>query len=192
MADMRTRRIYVPGLSAHVFQRGHNRGAIFDEPFDYDYFLALVRHSARLYGTEVHAFALMHNHYHLIATPGNAKALPSTMKAIDCGYTKYYNRKHGRMGTLWNARYRAKLIHDEAYWLTCLRYVEHNPVNAGIVGTAAQYRWTSYRVHAHGVFSDWLVPHRVYQELGKTPAERQQAYRAISAVSDTVVDFHGV
>ena len=186
---MRPRRIYVPGLSAHVFQRGHNRAAIFDEPLDFDYFITLVRHSALRYGTDVHAFALMHNHYHLIATPRSARALPKTMKAIDCGYTKYYNRKYGRMGTLWNARYRAKLIQDEAYWLTCLRYVEHNPVTARIVSSAAQYRWTSYRVHAHGAFCDWLVPHRVYQELGKTPAERQLAYRAMCSVSDTVVDL---
>ena len=127
---MRRRRLYVPGLSAHVFQRGHNRSVIFDEASDYDHFVALMRHSARRYGTDVHAFALMSNHYHLMATPSHAKALPETMKAIDCGYTKYYNHKHGRMGTLWNARYRSKLIQDEGYWLTCLRYVELNPLRA--------------------------------------------------------------
>lgn len=176
---MRRRRLYVPGLSAHVFQRGHNRSVIFDEASDYDHFVALMRHSARRYGTDVHAFALMSNHYHLIATPSHAKALPKTMKAIDCGYTKYYNHKHGRMGTLWNARYRSKLIQDEGYWLTCLRYVELNPLRAHLVRTPAEYRWTSYRVHAFGAFNDWLVPHRVYLQLGETPSERQAAYRAI-------------
>jgi putative transposase len=137
---MRPRRVFVPGMSAHVFQRGHNRSAIFDEVGDYAYFLDLVRHAARRYGTDVHAFALMTNHYHLIATPASARGLPRTMKAIDCGYTKYYNKKHGRMGTVWNARYRAKLILDESYSLTCLRYIEHNPVNAHIVSAPAQYR----------------------------------------------------
>jgi len=186
---MRPRRIYVPGLSAHVFQRGHNRCTVFDAPRDYDHFLDLVRHSALRYRTKVHAYALMTNHYHLIATPTGADGLPKTMKAIDCGYTKYYNRKHGRMGTLWNARYRAKLIQDESYWLTCLKYVENNPVSAGIVSAPAQYRWSSFRVHAYGAFNDWLELHQVYLQLGATPAERQQAYRAICAVSDTVVDL---
>jgi putative transposase len=186
---MRPPRIYIPGVSAHVFQRGHNRSPIFDEAFDHDHFLFLVRYAARRYGTDVHAFALMTNHYHLIATPRDASALPRTMQAIDGGYTRYYNRKHGRIGTLWSARYRAKLILDEAYWLTCLKYVEHNPVNAHMVSAPAEYRWSSYRVHAFGAFNDWLVPHRVYQQLGETPTERQQAYRAMCSVSDTVADL---
>ena len=75
---------------------------------------------------------------------------------------------------------------DEAYWLTCLRYVEQNPVGAHLVRAPEDYRWTSYRVHAMGTSNNWLVPHRVYPQLGPTPIERQQVYRALSMVSDTV------
>ena len=186
---MRRPRIYVPGLSAHVYQRGHNRSPVFDEADDHAYFLDLVRNAARRYETDIHAFALMNNHFHLIATPRHEHALPRTMKMVEGGYTRYYNRKHDRTGTVWNARYRAKLIADEGYWLTCLRYVEHNPVRAGIVPAAALYRWTSYRVHAFGAWNDWLVPHAVYLELGETASDRQQAYRAICAGSDTEADL---
>jgi putative transposase len=182
-------RVYVPGLSVHVFQRGHNRAAIFHESRDYQQFLTLVCSAARHNGLDVHGFALMTNHYHLVTTPQSKSALPRAMKQIDGDYVRYYNRKHGRLGTLWGGRYQAKLIDDERYWLTCLRYVEWNPVEAGIVAAAEDYRWSSYRVHAAGADNGWLVPHPLYQGLGSTPAERQAAYRAICKVSDTLQMF---
>jgi putative transposase len=181
-------RIFVPGLSAHVYQRAHNRDRIFDDACDYQHFLWLLRDAAHRCDVDVHGFALMTNHYHLVATPRHEHALPRAMKAIDGGYTRYYNRKHARIGTVWSARYRAKLIEDENYWLTCLRYVEQNPVRAHMVMGPELYQWTSYRVHAMGTFNEWLVPHDVYLRLGPTPADRQRAYRAI-LVSDTVVDL---
>jgi hypothetical protein len=94
-------------------------------------------------------------------------------------YTKYFNRRYSRSGTLWNGRYRSKTIDDERYWLNCVRYVEANPVEAKIVETPESYEWTSYRVHAAGEVSDWLVPHHLYLRLGQTPDERQMAYRAL-------------
>lgn len=172
-------RIYLPGLSFHVFQRGHNRGSIFHESEDYERFLALTASAADSNGLDVHAFSLMTNHYHLIATPRSKSALPRTMKQIDGDYVRYYNRKHSRLGTLWNGRYKAKILLDPLYWWTCLAYVERNPVDAGIVAAPEEYEWSSYSVHAAGARNDWLVPHRMYEELGATPAERQAAYRAI-------------
>jgi len=181
-------RVFVPGLSAHVFQRGHNKAPVFNEDCDYRTFLWLVRDASHRFAVDVHGFAVMNNHYHLIATPGDDEALPAAMKAIDGGYTRYYNKKHDRLGTAWNARYRAKLIDDETYWLTCLRYVELNPVRAQLVRAPEEYQWTSYPVHAMGAFNDWLVPHQIYLQLGPTPGDRQRAYRALCAVSDTVAD----
>jgi len=181
-------RIYVPGLSCHVFQRGHNRATIFHEREDYDYFLALVASATRDNGLDVHGFSLMTNHYHLVATPTSKSALPQAMKQIDGGYTGYYNRKHSRLGTRWNGRYKAKLISDPLYWWTCLAYVEWNPVEAGLVAAPGEYEWSSYGVHASGVYNDWLVPHPLYEGLGSTPAERQSAYRALCSqlqVSDS-------
>ena len=178
-------RVYVPGLSVHVFQRGHNRTAIFHESRDYEFFLTLVCSAARHNGLDVHGFALMTNHYHLIATPTSDSALPRAMKQIDGDYVRYYNRKHSRLGTLWSGRYKAKLIEDARYWWTCLTYVERNPVAAGIVATPEEYPWSSYRVHAAGACISWMVPHPLYEGLGSTPTERQAAYRTICKVSDT-------
>ena len=129
----------------------------------------------------------MTNHYHLIVTPADAGALPRMMQALGVRYVLYFNRKYTRVGTLWCGRYRGLPIEDEKYWLTCLRYVEQNPVRAGIVEAPEMYAWTSYRVHAFGAESDWLEPHSVYLSLGRNPKERQIAYRALCAaqVTDT-------
>ena len=112
-------------------------------------------------------------HYHLMVTPPDARSLPATMKELGERYVQYFNRRHDRIGTLWNGRYRGLLIHDERYWLTCLRYIEQNPVRAGMVRTPDDFAWSSYRFHALGAESDWLVPHWLYLELGSTPEERQ-------------------
>ncbi len=172
-------RVYIPGVSAHVFLRGHNCAQIFRDDDDYTRFLGIIRSAVARYAVDVHAYALMSNHYHLIATPRSETALPQAMKQIDGDYTKYHNRRYERLGTAWCSRYGAKLLDDERYWLTCLKYVEKNPVTAGLVAHAELYRWSSYRIHAAGAPNIWLVSHPLYDSLGTTPAERQAAYRAI-------------
>jgi len=104
------------------------------------------------------------------------------MKALDGTYVVYYNRRHQRIGTLWNGRYRGILIEDARYWLTCLRYIEQNPVRAGIVVLPEQYRWSSYRAHAFGDGPDWLASHPVFERLGANDEERRTAYRALCAI----------
>jgi putative transposase len=178
-------RIYIPGLSLHVMQRGNNRAAIFDDDWDCDHFLRLARRATFESGVAVHGYSLMKNHYHFILTPSDKHGLARAMKAIDGGYVRYYNPKHERIGTLWNGRYKARHIDDERYWLTCLRYIELNPIKAHIVADAALYKWSSYRVHAHGESSDWLEPHALYLQLGATASARQAAYRALCATSAT-------
>jgi putative transposase len=172
-------RIFIDGMSQHVYQRGHNKVSIFASDCDYRRFLALARASMVDSGVDVHAFTLMKNHYHFVATPQTPSSLPDAMQHLLSEYTKYFNRRYGRSGTLWNGRYRSKTIDNERYWLNCVRYVEANPVEAKIVETPETYQWTSYRVHAAGEVSDWLVPHHLYLRLGKTPDERQMAYRAL-------------
>jgi len=162
-----------------VYQRGINCAAIFHEPADYRCFLQLIRWATVSHHVDVHAFVLMSNHYHLVATPASASALPAAMQAIDGEYVRYYNRKHNRLGTLWCGRYQAKLLRDERYFWTCFTYVERNPVAAGIVATAEDYLWSSYPVHAYGAQSQWLISHPLYTALGSTCDERQAAYRAI-------------
>jgi putative transposase len=172
-------RRYVPGESLHVFDRGHNRCAIFNERRDYQRFLAILVSSVQHYDVAVHLFALMTNHYHLIVTPSSATALPKAMKQINGDYVRYYNRKHGRRGTLWDGRYHAQHIETERYWWTCARYVERNPVEAGLVDLPEEYEWSSYRVYALGAQNDWLVPHALYERLGRSARQRQLAYRSL-------------
>ena len=186
---MRRPRLYVPGLSAHVYQRGHSRSPVFDQADDHAYFLTLVRNAARRCHSDIHAFALMTNHYHLIVTPRHEQALPRTMKMVDGGYTRYCNRKHRADRHCLQRAISSEVDRGRGVLADLLRYVEHNPVRAGIVSVAAMYRWTSYRVHAFGAWNDWLVPHAVYLELGETAADRQLAYRAICAGSDTEADL---
>lgn len=178
-------RIYLPGMSVHVIRRGNNRGAIVRDDIDYRVLLNFVEHAAADRGVSVHGYVVMTNHYHLILTPHESRALPRMMKAIGERYTHYYNRKYDRIGTLWSGRYRGIVIADELYWLTCLRYIEQNPVRANMVTTPDQYPWSSYAFHAKGDCSKWLMMHDVYLALGSTPERRQVAYRAICGVQLT-------
>jgi putative transposase len=182
----RSRRTYQPGVSVHAYQRGHNCAEIFHGRDDYTHFIELLRWAVTENAVDVHAFALMKNHYHLIATPRTVSALPRAMKQIDGGYARYYNRKHNRRGTAWCGRYAAKPLLDERYFWTCFTYVERNPVEAGIVTVAEEHEWSSYRVHAFGARIDWLVQHPLYHGLGATDDERQAAYRAIFERSNGV------
>lgn len=169
-------RHFTPGLSVHLIRRGVNRCTIFHDDCDREVFLHIVKGAAHDCDTDIHAFVLMSNHYHALATPHHAEALPSMMKTVGEQYVEYFNRKHARIGTLWTGRYRAIPIASEPYWLTCLRYIEQNPVRANLVRSAGEYRWSSYRVHACGDWNGWLSDHPVYHALGRTPSERQAAY----------------
>ena len=182
---MSHKRVFLPGLSVHVIQRGNNGIAVFHDDADRSTFLHFVRIAAASSGVEMHGFVLMSTHWHGLVTPATASALPDAMKIVGERYVPYFNRKYGRFGTLWAGRYRPLPITDELYWLTCLRYIEQNPVRARMVSTLEAHRWSSYRAHAFGEDPDWLVPHPIYLALGRTDIERRAAYRAICAVNLT-------
>jgi putative transposase len=175
-------RVYVPGCSVHAIRRGINRMQIFFDDADYESYLALLKSRSRRFAVAVHGFALMTNHVHLVVTPTNERGLPRMMHGVNRRYSRYFNKRYDRIGTMWNGRYTGSVIDDERYWLTCLRYVELNPVRANMVDRPESYRWTSYRVHAFGEVSDWLTPHPLYLALGSCDKERQAAYRAICGI----------
>jgi putative transposase len=175
-------RAFVPGVSLHVRQRGNNRCAIFGDDSDYESFLVMLQSATKRYRVDVHGYSLMTTHTHLLVTPSTTSGASKAMKQVGVAYVLYFNKKYQRVGTLWTGRYKAKPITDERYWLTCLRYIEQNPVRAGMVVRPEQYRWSSYRVHALGHHSDWLASHPLLGALGATPAERQAAYRALCAI----------
>jgi putative transposase len=182
-------RAFVPDVSLHVRQRGNNRCAVFGDDEDYESFLLMLRSAMARYDVAVHGFCLMTTHTHLQLTPSTEEGASVAMKELGVRYVLYFNRKYQRVGTLWTGRFRAKPIDDENYWLTCLRYIEQNPVRAKIVMQADQYRWSSYRVHAFGESIEWLASHPLLDALGPNPHQRQAAYRAICAVPLTTAEL---
>jgi len=184
------RRIFIPGISLHVFPRGINGEAIARDDADMEHLRRALAKAAAEDGVGVHACALMNTHFHLIVTPTTEHGLSRMMQIADGGHTKYYNRRYERTGTLWNERYSAVLLDDERYWYNCLRYVDLNPFRARIVSAPEESRWSSYRFHALGEASDWLTPHPMYLRLGSTPQERQMAYRALCSRPLTDDELH--
>ena len=120
----------------------------------------------------------MTHHVHLLATPNDVASLPITLTVRRPALCPYFNGTYERSGTLWEGRYRATVIDSEPYLLTCMRYVEENPVRAGRVVNPGAYRWSSYPANAlgkRGFDSDWLLPHPLYEALGPDADSRRQA-----------------
>ena len=169
-------RLTVPGYPHHIIQRGNNRQPIFIDPQDRERLLAELQEQAKRHQVALHAYVLMDNHLHLLATPETAEGVPLMMQGLGRAYVRWFNRCHGRSGTLWEGRYRSTLIESERYLLACMVYIDLNPVRAGIVVAPADYRWSSH-AHYAGLRSDPLVtPHALYLALGNTPFAREQAY----------------
>ena len=174
----RRARMYLPQYPYHIVQRGNNREACFIEPENYQFYLELWKEVASRYGVSVHAYCLMTNHIHVLATPEDKSSISNTMKVVGSRYAQYINKKYKRTGTLWEGRHRSSLVQTERYFLTCCRYIELNPVTANMVKRPEEYRWTSYHTNAWGDES-WLKLHEEYKRLGKTKEQRCQNYRAL-------------
>jgi putative transposase len=169
-------RLTVPGYPHHIIQRGNNRQAIFASNADYETLLALLDEHSRQAKVAIHAYVLMSNHFHLLATPETGEAIPQMMQAVGRRYVRYFNQRQVRSGTLWEGRYRSTLIQTDRYLLACMAYIDLNPVRAGLVAEPIDYPWSS---HAHyvGRRHDKLIsPHALYWELGNTPFSREAAY----------------
>ena len=139
----------------------------------------------------VYVRCLMTNPIHFLATPRTDSALSNTMKVVGSRYAQYINKTYGRTGTLWEDRHRASLIQSERYLLTCMRYIELNPVRAQMVARPEEYRWSSYGVTAWGDYS-WLQPHDEYRRLGETVTERCHAYRELFTRQLSEEDLHSI
>lgn len=169
-------RLTLAGYPHHVIQRGNNRQPIFSTGTDYTHLLALIDESAKKFEVAVHAYVLMGNHFHLLATPHTDTGLPLMMQAVGRSYVRYFNQLQSRSGTLWEGRYRSTLIQADRYLLPCMTYIDLNPVRAGLVAEAKDYPWSSHG-HYAGLRADKLVtPHPLFWALGNTPFEREAAY----------------
>jgi putative transposase len=181
----RALRLQIAGTTQHVIQRGNNRIEIFRSQSDFTFFLSALHILCARYLLDVHAYALMTNHFHLLVTARTATSVSATMRAIGPKYVRYFNRKYTRTGTLYEGRYRSCVIDSDAYWWTCMRYVELNPLRAGLVSQPDAYKWSSYSANALGTANDLIVPHPLYLSLGQSPLNRQQSWRSICGQSLT-------
>jgi len=169
-------RLTVAAYPHHVIQRGNDRQPIVRDDADRERLLALLGEQAVVFKVAIHAYVIMDNHLHLLATPETDEGLPKLMQAVGRSYVRYFNLRHQRTGTLWEGRYRSNLIESERYLLACMVYIDLNPVRAGMVTQPADFKWSSHR-HCIGQVSDKLVtPHALFWGLGNTPFAREAAY----------------
>ena len=175
----RRARIFMDNVPLHIVQRGHNRQPCFFADTDYQAYLEWLGDAAQRTECQLHAYVLMTNHIHLLLTPCSEQSVARMMVALGRRYVPYVNATYQRSGTLWEGRYKSSLIQSETYLLACMRYIELNPVRAGICPDPSHYRWSSYRANALGVATTWLTPHPLYGSLGPDDAQRQAAYREL-------------
>ena len=172
-------RFVIPGVPLHVVQRGHSRGAVFFEDADYSAYQNWLKDAADRYRCAIHAYVLMTNHIHILATPADTEGMTRMMQYVGRYYVPYINHKYGRSGSLWEGRYKASLVQEETYLLSCMRYIELNPVSANMTISPAYYRWSSYRYNAQGKPDALVTPHSQYLQLARNVADRQLAYKAL-------------
>jgi putative transposase len=132
----------------------------------------------------------MTNHVHLLVTPASPDGISRLMQDIGREYVRYINQTYRRSGTLWEGRFKSSLVDSEAYCLICHRYIELNPVRAGIVGDPEDYRWSSYATNAWAKKNSLLAPHALWLSLGNDTDSRCRAYRALFSESlpDSVLE----
>jgi putative transposase len=172
-------RVVLPGHTLHLIQRGNNRSSCFVDDEDRACYLASLHRSSANARCPVHAYVLMTNHVHLLVTAADECAPARMMQALGRNYVRHFNERHGRTGTLWEGRYRSSLIESERYFLSCSRYIETNPVRAGVVSRPGEYRWSSFRSNAEGQPDALVRHHAVYLALGRWGPTRREAYRAL-------------
>jgi putative transposase len=172
-------RFQLSGIPQHVIQRGNNRESCFYAEVDYRRYLDDLGHALEVNHCDLHAYVLMTNHVHLLMTPQTPHGISHTMQDTGRKFVWYMNHTYKRSGTLWEGRYKASLVDSEAYLLTCMRYIEMNPVRAGMVNHPEDYRWSSYAANANGKDNPVISHHPQYLQLGRDAPGWQCAYREL-------------
>lgn len=174
-------RLIIPKVPVHITQRGVDRCVTFISDDDFALYLWVLRDASVRGRCAVHSYALMTNHVHLLLTPADSDAPACLMRALGQRYVRYFNDRYRRTGTLWEGRFRSTIVDTDRYFLACSRYIERNPVRAGIVDDPGAYRWSSYRRNAFGEDDGIVTPHSLYTSLGGDNDARRAAYRGLFA-----------
>ncbi len=186
----RRARVYLPGYAYHVVQRGNNREACFFDAENYQYYLTLLQEVLPRYKVSLHAYCLMTNHVHLLMSPTCQQGISNVMKVVASRYAYALNKLYKRSGTIWEGRHKSSAVATGEYLLKCYRYIELNPVAAGMVKRPEEYRWSSYHHNAWGDESGLLTRHDDYCQLGKTQECRCYAYRGLFTTHLSEQDLH--
>lgn len=168
-------RNYLSGFPYHLVQRGVNRSQTFFNQSDYAIYLKLWRKYSERYKLDVHAFCLMPNHIHFLITPHTDDAISATTRCVGSNYTSYVNQRYDRTGTLWEARHKSSLVDSAEYLLKCYRYIELNPLRAGLVKKPGEYTWSSFLLNI-SPNAGWLSQHTLFESLGNEDSERARNY----------------
>jgi putative transposase len=172
----RPKRLNLPGIPQHVTQRGNNRQACFFTASDYRLYLDLLAKSCQKHDCLVHAFVLMTNHVHLLITPQREWGVSRVMQGLARDYVRTINKLYRRTGTMWEGRFKSSLVDQDQYCLSCYRYIELNPVRAGMVSQPSDYPWSSFGANALGQPLELLTPHPVWLGLGANDTSRRSTY----------------
>ncbi len=175
-------RVAPVGVPQHVIQRGNNRQVCFGSETDMAAYIGWLKEYSSKFSVEIHAWVLMTNHVHLLCTPNSEFGVSKMMQSLGRSYVRYFNHTYRRTGTLWEGRFKSCLIESESYLIDVYRYIELNPIRAGMVDEPSEYKWSSYQCNALGKFSDLRTAHKLYLKLGKCDLERQENYRDLFKV----------
>ena len=173
----RLARLAVPGMPMHIVQRGTDRMPTFLDGQDFAQYREHLKHTSVRHECAIHAYVLMTNHVHLLVTPLGSRNASAMMQALGRLYVPSFNARHGRSGTLWEGRFRSAIVDSATYFLACSRYIDLNPVRAGLVDRAADYEWSSFACLARGDVDPVITLHGEYLRLGRSAISRRLAYR---------------
>jgi putative transposase len=173
-------------------QRGNDRAALFRDSFDYECFHGCIANAMWRHGVAVHAYVLMTNHVHILVTPNTRESLGKAMHWSGFVFVQQINNRYGRTGSRFESRYKVRFIEGEAHFLTCMRYIEENPVRAGMVAAPGHYQWSSFRANALGAEDGLVTAHPIFEHLGRTSDERSANYRALFATPFSQTDLQAV
>lgn len=174
-------RTAIPGYPHHIIQRGNNRQPIFLKEQDYQFYIDCFLKAKDQTRCRIFAYCLMTNHVHVLVEPSDPQGISRLLQSVGRRYVQYFNRRNSRTGTLWEGRFKSSLVDADRYLMACCRYIELNPVRAGIVSQAGEYRWSSYLFHAQGRKDSLVDEDPWYLGLGSTPLQRQKSYRQFVA-----------
>lgn len=177
----RTPRLDLADVPQHIVQRGNNRASCFFEDGDRLFYLGLLAEACRAHDVAIHAYVLMTNHVHPLATPARPGGVSMLMQAVGRRYVQWINKRRNRTGGLYDGRFKAELVDSDPYLMCCYRYIELNPVRAGLAPGPADYRWSSYRCNALGEPNNLVAPHATFEGLANALELRRQRYRAFVA-----------